>query len=258
MKPDTAPIIFNTPEENEAIEVYFAHDIHYGSEATDIKRWDRLKRHILAEPTRYLILVGDYMDTALAGSKSDFYAAKESIQSQQIWLQGELSDLKEHILCVVPGNHENRFMKSVGLDMVYEACVIAGIPDKYRQRCAFVDIGVGSGGHGKGKQVRYVGFVTHKAKDMKNFSTADVVENVDFAAFGHDHAPSDKPRSRVGYDAKNKSVYHRDVEVIDSGSFLNWFGSYGSSDGYRPQSTKLYKLVLDGKKKQIVTVGYHI
>lgn len=63
--------------------------------------------------------------------------------------------------------------------------------------------------------------------------------------------------SKLIYDGKKKCVIQRDVENIVSGHFLR-FGGYGERAGYRPTSTKLYSVVLSGKKKIIETRGFHL
>jgi hypothetical protein len=135
--------------------------------------------------------------------------------------------------------------------------LLAGIEHLYRNAYAVVDVGVGDGGHGKGKQIRYVGYLTHKAKDNKQHSTAHTLEGFDFMFFGHDHDPKDKPRAKLVYDNKNKSVSFKDIEVINNGAFLE-FGGYGARDGYSPPATKMYKLILDGKTKDIKSLGFHL
>ena len=120
-----------------------------------------------------------------------------------------------------------------------------------------MDIGVGDGGHGKGKQVRYVFRVQHKAKNTGKFGTADAFDGIDLFVSGHTHQPMDLPRAKLVYDAKNKSVSEKDVENIVCGHFLR-FGGYGERDGHRPASTKLYMAMLSGKKKDIKTLGFHL
>lgn len=255
---DYKPITINTDPDFSEVEIYFAHDIHYGSEISDLKKWDRFKKDILSAPNRFLICAGDYCETAILGSKSDIYTQRDSIQEQQLWLQQQFYDLKERIIAIVPGNHEARITKQVGLYPVYDAAVIAGIANKYRHHFAFVDIGVGHGGHGKGKQTHYVGYVTHRLRDCKSYHGADFVEGIDFAAYGHDHDPHDHARSKLIYDPRNAIAYQRDIEIIDSGSFMS-YGGYAAQNGYRPQSTKTYKLVLSGAgRKNIKTIGFHL
>ena len=242
------PIIFNTPPEFDEIELYFAHDIHYGSAQHDRKKWDRFKALVMSKPNRYIIWVGDYCENAIVGSKSDIYTQTAPPAAQKEWLTEQLIELADRSIAIVPGNYEgNRITRICGLFPVYDCAKDAGIQDRYRQTFAVLDIGVGDGGHGEGKQSRYVGYIVHKLKDFKNFNGALYVDGIDFAAFGHDHAPKSVPRGKLAYDKSNKRVVQRDVEIIDSGSFLT-YGGYAVDGGYVPNSTKLFYLVLGGSK----------
>lgn len=246
MLSDYKPIIFNTPREFEEIEIYFAHDIHYGSAQHDRKKWERFKRMVMSKPNRYIIWVGDYCENAVAGSKSDIYTQTAPPWVQKEWLTEQFIELAERTVCIVPGNHENnRITRTCGLFPVYDCAQNAGLQDLYRQGFAVVDIGVGESGHGNGKQARYVGFVTHRLRDCKSYNGSLYVDGIDFAAYGHDHAPKSQPRGKLWYDAKNKAVVQRDVEVIDSGSFLT-YGGYAVDNAYVPNSTKLFYLALGG------------
>jgi hypothetical protein len=140
---------------------------------------------------------------------------------------------------------------------LYDIALALGIEDRYRSEGAFVDIGVGHVGTA-GKQVRYVFRVQHQAKNNVNGGTAEGFEGIDVFVSGHTHKPMDKPIGKLVYDPMNKHVSQKDVENIVSGHFLR-FGGYGERGGYKPASTKLYSVILYGKKpKCIETRGFHI
>lgn len=260
MKSDFDAVIYDTPREYEYVDIYFAHDIHAGSCEADIAKWNRFKADILSEPNRYLIMVGDYCENALANSKGDIYEQTMSPAMQKEWLSDEIYTLRDRLICAVPGNHENnRITRTCGLYPVYDCMVMAGIGDRYRHGFAIADIGVGDNQRKTSKkQTRYVGFVTHRLKDIKSCSGADFVDGIDFACYGHDHDPKDHARGRLVYDTTRKHISQKSVEVIDSGSFLT-YGGYAVSSGYRPLSQKLYKIRLySGREKRIVTIGFHV
>ena len=258
MLSDYKPVIFNAPSEYGEIELYFVHDLHYGNENHDAKKWDGLKSEILSAPNKYIIFVGDYCENAVIGSKSDIYTQTASPFMQKEWVSEQFIELKDHTVLIVPGNHEdNRITRTCGLFPVYDCAKDAGLQNCYRHHFGFIDIGVGSGGHGPGKQVHYVGFAVHRLRDCKSYNGSDFVDGIDFACYGHDHDPSDHARSKLVYDAKNKAIIQKDIEVVDSGSFMT-YGGYAPKAGYRPKSTKLYKLILSGKQKEIRSVGFHI
>ena len=258
MTSDFIPILFNTPNSYEQIEIYFAHDIHYGSAQFDNLKWEKIKQEIMSQPNRYVICVGDYCENAVVGSKSDIYTQVYPPHIQKEWLTNQFYELKDRIIAIVPGNHENnRITRVCGLYPVYDCAVSVGIQDRYRQHFAIVDIGVGNSKKRKNSQFRYFGYVTHKLKDCKNYCGSDFIEGIDFSVFGHDHAPKDQPRGKLVYDNKKKIVTQKDIETIDSGSCMT-YGGYAVDNGYRPNSSKTYKLVCDGREKRITSVGYHL
>lgn len=259
MQPDMKPILFDAPLEFEEIEIYPIHDLHYGNEQFDLNKWKRLKAEILEKENRYCVMVGDLMEMAIPGSKSDVFSQTVPPEAQKEWISYEMGELKDRIIAVVSGNHEhNRATKICGLYPLYDACCWAKIQDRYRENFSVVDVAVGT----RYKNVRhhYAGFITHKAKDLKNWSTVDALEGFDFMVFGHDHDPKDHSRTHLVYDSKNKTVSAKHIETINCGSFLT-YGGYAARAAYRPPSNKLYKIILcpsGDRNKRIQTVGFYL
>lgn len=259
MYPESKPIIFKCPKEYDFIELYFIHDLHIGNPCSDVHKYNKLKNHILSAPNRMVAWIGDLMEDALCGSKSDPLTQTMSPLEQREFVVGEFRALKNRTVSVSDGNHElNRATRFAGLYPLYDAACIAGIEDRYRSIYSVLDIAVGSGADGhESRQQRYIGFCCHKAKDLKSFGMVDFLEGFDFAAFGHDHDPRDHARSHLVYERNHKSVSVRSIETINCGSFLT-YGGYGAANGYRPQSDKMYKLVLyGGRDSKIETVGFY-
>ena len=259
MKSSRVPILVNLPESIETAKIYLASDIHNGSADFDERRWKKFEE-LLKPDDAFVIFAGDQCEYATRTSKSDVYTQKLSPRQQKDWwiehLRQPAKDGK--CLCLVDGNHEyNRASKEADDFPIYDIALALGIEDRYRSEGAFVDIGVGDGGHGKGKQVRYVFRVQHKAKNNGQFGTADAYDGIDLFVSGHVHTPFDKPLAKMVYDSKNKSVSQKDVENIVCGHFLN-FGKYVEREGGRPASTKLYMAMLSGKRKDIQTLGFHL
>jgi Calcineurin-like phosphoesterase. len=256
--PDDKPILYNTDRETKQIELYFLHDLHYGSAEFNENKWKFLKSEITGNPAARVLWIGDLMENAIPGSKSDVFTQTSSPAEQREWVTEQLNDLADKTIAVVPGNHEaNRSTARAGLYPLYDACLIAGISEKYRDTYAIVDIGVGERPKDKRKQIHYVVQIQHKAKDIKYCNSADFTDGIDAFIYGHDHEPKDHPRAKLVYDAKNKCVYKRNVEVIDCGAFLT-YGGYGAKAGYRPQSDKMYTLILSGEKRDMQTRGFYV
>ena len=257
MKSSRVPILIKLPEPESSVEILLAADIHTGSAEFDEKRWE-LFEELLKKPNVYVIFAGDQMEYATRQSKSDVYTQTMPPSVQKRWWIDHLRHYRDKVLCIVDGNHEfNRASKDADDFPLYDIALALGIEDRYRSEAAFVDVGVGDGGHGKGKQVHYVIRVQHQAKNNVNHGTADGIEGIDVFVSGHTHKPMDKPLGKLVYDSKNKAVSQRDVENIVCGHFLK-FGGYGERGGHRPTATKLFSLILSGKKKSIETRGFHL
>lgn len=257
MKNSRTPILFDTPQHLKEIQVFGCSDMHNGSAQFNERAWREIEKRLEVE-NNYIIFAGDQCEYATRSSKSDCYDQYLRPSLQKEWWVEHLRQYKEKIICIVDGNHEfNRASKDADDFPLYDIALALGIQDLYRSEGAIVDIGVGNGGHGFGKQVHYVGRVQHQAQQLKNYGTSDMWEGIDFLMYGHDHRPGDLPRHKLIYDTKNKCIIEKDVENIDCGSFLV-YGGYGERGGYRAAADKKYSLILDGKKKCIETRGFHL
>lgn len=255
---DEVPILVSLPTNKSYADIYFLHDIHYGSELFNLKKWESVKKMILSSDESYVCIVGDVLENAIPSGKGDVFLQTHSPADQKEWATEQLKELSEKIIAVVPGNHENnRTTKSCGLYPLYDCCLLAGVGDKYRDTIAFIDIGVGESKKDNKKQTHYFGQVQHRAKDLKAYHSSDYTDGIDFFASGHDHEAKDKARAKLVFDKHNKVIYKRNIECINCGSFCE-FGGYGAKSAYRPQSDKMYKLRLFGNEKRMETTGFYL
>ena len=258
MHSDYEPIVITTPRVFDYIELYFLHDLHKGAAEHDDKKWERMKQRILSGPNRYAVLIGDAMENAVPNSKSDIFTQTIPPFEQKEWVAEQITDLKDRLFCIVDGNHEkNRTTKLCGLYPLYDCCVRAGIESRYRPHFAFLDIAVGNSAKNSAKQVHYFGYCIHKARDTKAYSSADFIDGIDFAAYGHTHDPSSHPRAKLMYDSKNKTVSRKSVKVINGGSFMT-YGGYAPDSGHRPLSDETYRLRLDGRFKEMENTEFQV
>ena len=178
MYPESKPIIFKCPKEYDFVELYPVHDMHIGNECFDTHKWNKLKQHILSAPNRYIAWIGDLMENAFPGTKSDPLLSVMTPIEQREFIVSEFKDLKDRTVAIDDGNHEDRSAR-VGLYPLYDAACIAGVEDKYRSIYSVLDISVGRGADGhENRQQRYIGFLCHKAKELKNYGMADFLENL--------------------------------------------------------------------------------
>ena len=252
------PIVCNLPKEIDYADIYFLHDVHFGSALFDERKWKHLKKKIKDNERAYVCWIGDLMENAIPGSKSDMFSQTHSPAQQKEWAAQELFDLSNKTLAVVSGNHcYNRTTKASGMFPMYDICMLAGVDEKYRNTIAFLDVGVGKSVKDGKKQIHYFGQLQHNAKDLKAIHSSDYTDGIDFFASGHDHEPKDKPRAKLVFDHHNKSIYKRNIECLNCGSFCK-YGGYGSQNAYRPQSDKMYVLRIFSGEKKMESTGFYV
>ena len=103
---DHIPILIDLPNTLDYADIYFIHDVHYGSELFDNKKWEELKKQVLADDKAYVCWVGDLMENAIPNSKSDMFTQTHSPAEQKEWVTQQLKDFAHKTLVVVAGNHE--------------------------------------------------------------------------------------------------------------------------------------------------------
>ena len=194
---DNVPILINLPISEEYADIYFVHDLHFGSELFDAKKWEQLKNIILSDKNAYVCFIGDMLENAIPNSKSNVFSQTHCPAEQKEWATQQFKDLATKVLAVVPGNHEhNRTTKVSGMFPLYDCCLLAGIGEKYRDTIAFIDVAVGKYRGKITRQTHYFGQIQHTAKDLKNYHSSDYTDGIDFFANGHDHEPKDQKRKK--------------------------------------------------------------
>jgi len=83
-----------------------------------LEAWSDFKKKLLNEPNSYITVAGDMMNNGLKNSVTNVYQETMRPRDQKKWLVEQLRDVKDKILCVVPGNHENRFEISQSIQLL--------------------------------------------------------------------------------------------------------------------------------------------
>ena len=236
----------------EVIEIHPMADLHIGDSNCAYNEILERIAYIKATPNAYVILDGDLMDTAIASSIGDTYAANLMPMEQLKHCVKLFEPIKDKILAVLPGNHENRVYKSDGIDTTELMCSQLGIHDRYSPTTALLFIRFGEGFHGR-KQL-YTAYVTHgsgggKKEGGKVNRLADLASIVDADLYihGHVHLPVVFRESFFRVSGSNSSVAEVDKLFVNCGASLH-YGGYGDKAGFKPASRKSPIIYLHGKK----------
>lgn len=237
---EITPIKIKLDEKQNNIQLYALSDIHIGSRECDVDLVKEVIEHIRTTPNMYVILLGDILDTALKNSKSDIYSSAMSIaESQQLALE-ILAPIKDKIIGMTPGNHENRVWREVGIDMSLWLAQKLGVEDKYRTDALALTIDFGRdrngrayklnifGQHGAGGTGRKLGAAMNGLEDLDG-----IVANADIYVRGHSHA-SISGRRKAFIFTQQGNLNSQTKFYYNAPSFLKT-GGYGLSGGYKPQ-----------------------
>ena len=253
-------IRIDLPATLESMELHPLADWHMGDKHHDAIRTEALLRHIKETPNAYCILGGDMMDTAIANSVGDTYGAKLQPMEQLklcVKLFQPLAD-EGKILCIVPGNHENRTYKYDGIDITAMMAAQLGLTHRYSETNAllFIRFGRNAEGSHQGRKLVYTAYLGHgsgggkrvggkinRLEDMANIVDADIY------IMGHTHQPAIIRNSYYRVSPANSSVQCVDRLFVNSAAALD-YGGYGEAQGFRPASKENPVIILSGTRKR--------
>lgn len=242
----------------EQIEIHSMADLHIGDSMSDFKLIMEKINYIKNTPNAYCILGGDLMDTAIASSVGDTYGANLKPMDQLKQCVKIFEPIKEKILCVLPGNHENRIYRFDGIDITEMMCAQLGIPEKYSNTTAmlFIRFGKRIGNH-HGRPQLYTIYVTHGAgggrkEGGKINRLADLAFIVDADVYlhHHTHLPAAFKNGFHRVSGSNSSVCYMEKLFVNGAAALD-YGGYGDTAGFKPASKTSPVIYLCGTKRDM-------
>lgn len=253
MKSDFDLIVHKLSEDLEYINIYPLGDLHKGSPLFDEELYQKWKKTVLSDPNGYVLYVGDMMDIALKGSKTNSYMALCSPAEQKEWLANELKFFEDRLLGAVQGNHEVRITNTTSECPLYDAMAKVDLEHLYRENLALIKVNFGK--KRSDRQFSYVLALMHGQSrgKVENFSYA--IDGVDVFFTGHDHQPKSSFPSKIVVDTHNEVVKMVDFIRITVPSFQS-FGGYVIKNMYMPQSSKVPMVTLYGNTKKEVSVTW--
>ena len=227
---------------DKPIELVPIADLHIGDPACQMGMVKSLINDLVENENRYTILVGDLMNTASAGSKSDFYGEtlKPSEQLQKCY--EIFNPVKNKILGIVSGNHEERISKSVGVDMTQLFASELGLSHLYSDTSGLIFLRFGQRKDNKKHKLTYSIYVNHghgggRRPGGKINALADFGSIIDADCFivGHTHLPATFKDRAFRITTQSGSAILRERLFVNTASSLDYSG-YGNRNGYQPAS----------------------
>lgn len=237
----------NLPAKVKNPEIHIGADWHIGDSFSDIDLIKERINYIKNHENAFIILNGDLMNNATKTSVSDCYAEKMSPMEQLNTAISLLEPIKDKIIAITSGNHEDRTYNKEGIDLM---CVVAkqlGIIDRYSKTSAYIFLSVGEAkrGHGEGRKnspLTYTIFVTHgsgggRKEGAKVIRLADMasIADADIYIHSHTHLPIIMKQSFFRVDRPNTTIKQVEKLFINTGATLN-YGGYGEKYEFKPNS----------------------
>lgn len=256
-------IKIDLPRELSLIELHTFADEHIGDEHSDLKRVLARIEHVKNTPNAYCILNGDIIDNATKTSIGDTYTQVFNPMEQLARAVEIFEPIKDKILCITHGNHENRTYKKEGINL---SCLMAnqlGLADRYTPTSAVLFIRVGThscgrretNGSGKVRKVLYTLYVLHgsgggRKEGAKAIRLADMASIIDTDIYihSHTHLPMVMKQAFHRIDERNSTVSLVDKLFVNTAANLT-YGGYGEAGEFKPSSKDTPIIYLSGTKK---------
>lgn len=213
-------------------------DFHWGSAQCVTGFVRQTVKMIANDPEARWVGLGDFIENAVIGSKSDVYMATMPPATQIDDIVELFEPIKDKCLFTLPGNHSQRSFRLVGLHP--DAVIAARLLVPYIEYSAIATIRLTKAHspnsfltywhHGHGGGYTAGGKVNAAARLRLIVPTADAIFS------GHSHTTSRTPVT--WYEASYKGLVKKTGFDYIIGSALSWNGSYAEEKGARPSTVE--------------------
>lgn len=243
------------PESLQKINLHVFSDWHIGDRACKYEEILAEIEEVKTDANAYVICNGDLMNNATKTSVSDSYAEEIPPNEQINKLVQLLEPIKDKILLITQGNHENRTYKTDGIDLTSMVALRLGLEKKYCKTGGLLFLRFGRTHRGR-KQV-YSIYATHgsgggRKEGAKAIRLADMASIVDADIYihSHTHLPMIMKQSFFRVSASNSSVAICDKLFVNTSARLG-YGGYGQAYEFKPSSSANPVIYLAGNKRHM-------
>lgn len=250
------------PETWEEATVYTLADLHIGDKHCDTELVGKRIREIDDDPHGLVVLNGDLMNTAVRTSVSDVYAEVMSPMQQIATLVDMLTPIKNKIIGVTCGNHENRVYRNDGVDIMRLVCRELGIEERYDPCGVLIFLRFGHKKTHKGIEnpQSYTIYSTHgsgggRKEGAKAIRLADMATIVDADCYihSHTHLPMIFMQSFYRVNPGNCSTTKVERLFVNTGATLD-YGGYGQMYEFKPAAVATPKVIFKGRRKHMQAI----
>jgi hypothetical protein len=214
-------------------------DFHLGDENSDIVLIKQTIDYIKKTPNCYVIINGDMLNIAIPGSKSDSVAETMTIEQEQDLAIELLYPIKDKIIVITNGNHEDRIYRLTGINPLRYVAKALGCLDKYTPGAYVLNLKTCHnsnpkhsiaykvfGMHGAYGSSRKIGSIANALQDM-----SIVIPNANLYIRSHTHNQVSFSDDCLAFNDRGNLTRVRRT-YYNANAFLK-YGGYAESKGYR-------------------------
>jgi predicted phosphodiesterase len=239
----------------DAARLYVIADAHIGDPALDVQALKAVITAAKDDPRGYVILNGDLISNATRTSVSDIYSEVLSPMEQMRIAVDMLTPIKDKIIAVCAGNHEDRTYRKEGIDINALIARELGAESKYSPTSAVVFLRMGdAGGKEHNRRITYSIYCAHgsvcgRKEGAKAIRLADLASIIDADIYihSHTHMPMVMRQGFYRTSINDSGVNMVDKLFVNSSSFCNYAG-YADNMQFKPSSKTNPVIHLDGTR----------
>ena len=233
-------IKLNAP--NNKFKLMVLGDLHIGDELCDLELVKETIDYIKKNKDCYCILNGDLINNALKTSKSDSYKEQMTIEEEQDLLIELLTPIKDRILVMATGNHEQRTSVLAGINPLKAVSYALGIKDKLVENSYVLTLEFGTAHGIKSLSNKYIVYGIHGGTGggRRAGATANALQdmsqrvvNADLYVHSHTHANVNYSDVVFLHDSRTNKVKEHKRMYFNANAFLK-YGGYAEQKEYKP------------------------
>lgn len=239
-RPSEIQVIHRDYSNESKHSIYPLGDVHIGAKGHHPKKWEGWLGYLEDTPHASLLGTGDFLNTAIIGSKSDVYDETMTVGDAKRELRRQLAPLAEaaRIDALAPGNHEDRITRAIGDCPIRDVCDMLEVP--YIESAALIVYKVGNQ-----EYEVYMRHGTGNGQSLAALSKSGQVIRADIYVTGHTHRQA--VTADDFYVRKGSGVRREKRYFVSSGSFLG-YEKYAAQRGYPPSRLGAPRIFLDGTR----------
>lgn len=247
------------PQNIDVLELHTFADEHIGDACCDMPRLKERIAYVANTPNAYCIMNGDILDFASRSSIGDIESREFNIMGQLERAVELFAPIKNKIIAITNGNHENRGYRKEGVDVSKMIAMQLGLGDVYAPAAAIIFLRFGKQTMRRHERpMLYTVYVNHgsgggRKEGAKAIRLADMASIIDADVYihSHTHLPMVMKQGFIRTDLINSAIANVTKLFVNTAANLN-YGGYGEAAEFKPNSKDTPVVYLNGHRKEMI------